>query len=527
MLSRHHATFAFPKPHKADTSVDFTAASCQCRLHRRTRERWRPSRMHCPRRLTSGTRDRTMESDSELVSGQGLWRCLGLAEALTYRTALALAVISESWDDDFVFRPTESSSSSRSSGSSLPGDFSPTSTSTTSRRLSAAPTDRGPLNGHETQLPLSATRTARHRESKWSLASADWTAWPDPDATITPSGRSTSRSTTHVHVAPSSSKTRRLQPCSSPKFASSPPFTAQSHPCPASADAEVWRSSSPTPAEDISSSLTTREDDLATESDGEVAVAASEVESRSRSRSRPAPPLRSFGTRCKATRRVVWSHSGEGDARPASVKAISAVETPGRNSSQVSFAPTESDSAVHASRIDFTQFVGPGAALSPPSSSYSRKRKLVKKRPPEQQQTVTASLSALALSTDGTSERPLLAPSSFSTSSGDSARPVLGRAPSERPSADPTRSDRPLAVPTRPSLHPQKPRTPRTRSVTTPARSSGATIVIEKDWIGVESFPPPVRASPFAAPDRRPSLRLLRDRSASRSQRRRPAPDFA
>ena len=125
----------------------------------------------------------------------------------------------------------------------------------------------------------------------------------------------------------------------------------------------------------------------------------------------------------------------------------------------------------------------------------------------------------LGLSTDGISERPLLTPSSFSASLGDSTRTVLAPARSERPSADPTRFERPFVDPIRPFLHPQQPPTPRTRSVTTPARSSAAALADEKDWAGVESFAPPAQGSPsFAAPDRRPSLRRLRDRSTLESK---------
>lgn len=433
----------------------------------------------------------------------------GIAEALTRRTAFTLTAAPESWDDDFVFRPAEPSSSSTSNGSTLPGDFSPTSTPTTFRCPFGEPTAHAPLNGHETQPRLPVARAARHCESKWSLASSDGTASPDPDAKIAPPGREASKSihnASAVYMAPSSSKTRRLQPCSSQTLASA---TSPSPPCPATAHAEARRSSLSTPAEGSLTSPATHSDDLAIGLDGEEAIDSLEIESRSR----PGSPRRRSGTRRKETRRIDGSCAGEDGARSASVEAISAVDT---KSSQVSFASKEPASAAHAPRTESPHLVVPGADM-PRSSSHSRNRKLVKKRPQEQQQTVPISVSALGLSTDGTSERPLLAPSRFSTSSGGSLRTVLVPARSRRPFADPSRSERPFVDPIQPFLDSQQPRTPRTRSVTTPARSSGATIVDEKDWVDIDSFPPPIRESPsFATPDRRPSLRPLRDRATSR-----------
>lgn len=423
------------------------------------------------------------------------------------------AAASESWDDDFVFRPAERSSSSRSSPSTLPGDFSPTSTSTTSRRPFDQATAHHALDSHETQLPLSATRTARRRESKCSRASTDWTASPDRDAMIKPLRRAASESATDVHAAPSSTKTRRLQPCSSRKLASPIPCSTPS-PCPAFTDAEAQPSATPSLMADGFTGLATCESDLADESDGEVAVASLKVESKSR----PASPLQHFGTRHSKAYRVDGSSSTESNARLASVEAILADDKSSR--SQVPFAPKESNPAGHASRTESTQLEGLGADLSPPSSS-SRKRKLVKKRPPEQQQPVPASLSALALATDGTSD-----PSVFSNSSGGSTRTVSGRGPqSERPPVDPTRSEQSLGAPTRPSLPLPTICTPRTRSVTTPAQPNGTTAMGERDWMRVESFPAPVPASPpFAAPDRRPSWGLLHDRSVSETNSAAPTP---
>lgn len=307
-----------------------------------------------------------------------------MVEALTCRTVLAFAAASEFWDGDFVFRPAEPSSPSRSNGSTLPGDFSPTSTPTTFRCPFGEPTAHAPLNGHETQPRLPTARAARHCESKWSLAWSDGTASPDPDATIAPPGRSTPRSTTNVsaaYVAPSSSKTRRLQPCPSQKLASA---TSPSPPCPASANAEAQRSTTPSLTEGSSTSLTTREDDLAIVLDSEEAIASLEIESRSR----PGSPRRRSGTRRKETRRIDGSCAGEDGARSASVEAISAVDT---KSSQVSFASKEPASAVHALQTESPRLARPGADLLPPSSSHSRKRKLVKKRPPEREQPVSVS----------------------------------------------------------------------------------------------------------------------------------------
>lgn len=461
-----------------------------------------------------GERNARSNHGKRFKAGEQILRVIqGLAVELTCRSIHVLTAASESWDDDFVFRPAERSSSSRSSPSTLPGDFSPTSTSTTSRRPFDQATAHHALDSHETQVPLSATRTARRRESKCSRASTDWTASPDRDAMIKPLRRAASESATDVHAAPSSTKTRRLQPCSSRKLTSPIPCSTPS-PCPAFTDAEAQPSATPSLMADGFTGLATCESDLADESDGEVAVASLKVESKSR----PASPLQRFGTRHSKAYRVDGSSSTESNARLASVEAILADDKSSR--SQVPFAPKESNPAGHASRTESTQLEGLGADLSPPSSS-SRKRKLVKKRPPEQQQPVPASLSALALATDGTSD-----PSVFSNSSGGSTRTVSGWGPqSERPPVDPTRSEQSLGAPTRPSLPLPTICTPRTRSVTTPAQPDGTTAMGERDWIRVESFPAPVPASPpFAAPDRQPSWGLLHDRSVSETNSAAPTP---
>ncbi|EMS19365.1 uncharacterized protein RHTO_04557 [Rhodotorula toruloides NP11] len=195
------------------------------------------------------------------------------------------------------------------------------------------------------------------------------------------------------------------------------------------------------------------------------------------------------------------------------------------NASQVSFASTASAFALRRDG-SARQYEGRGA-----DATAGRKRKLVKKRPVStvvgEQESLTAS--SLGLSNDGTSERPLLAPSIFSTSSGgssypDSNRTVLTRSRSTRPmpslafareSGDeggtrgttrPTTRQRAVANPPRPTS---------AATVSPRKGEKGQVVELDREWLGVVPFPPSPRAS-LEAPPPGPSLPTSASRSSLR-----------
>ncbi|BGO96893.1 hypothetical protein NBRC10513v2_000832 [Rhodotorula toruloides] len=195
------------------------------------------------------------------------------------------------------------------------------------------------------------------------------------------------------------------------------------------------------------------------------------------------------------------------------------------NASQVSFASTASAFALRRN-VSARQYEGKGA-----DATAGRKRKLVKKRPAStvvgEQESLTAT--SLGLSTDGTSERPLLAPSIFSTSSGgssypDSNRTVLTRSRSTRPMPSlPFAQESGDEGGNRGTTRP----TTRHRSVTNPHRpistatvsprkgEKGQVVELDREWLGVVPFPPSPRASLDASPPE-PSLPTSASRSPLR-----------
>ncbi|BGP29118.1 hypothetical protein JCM10296v2_000856 [Rhodotorula toruloides] len=230
--------------------------------------------------------------------------------------------------------------------------------------------------------------------------------------------------------------------------------------------------------------------------------------------------------------------SGRARSRQPSRSAVSAVTTPSKsyispstrpvspvdsilggdktrwNASQVSFASTASAFALRRDG-SARQYEGRGA-----DATAGRKRKLVKKRPAStvvgEQGSLTAS--SLGLSNDGTSERPLLAPSIFSTSSGgssypDSNRTVLTRSRSTRPMPSlPFAQESGDEGGNRGTTRP----TTRHRSVTNPPRpistvtvsprkgEKGQVVELDREWLGVLPFPPSPRASLDASPPEPP-----------------------
>ncbi|GJN91879.1 hypothetical protein Rhopal_004904-T1 [Rhodotorula paludigena] len=170
-------------------------------------------------------------------------------------------------------------------------------------------------------------------------------------------------------------------------------------------------------------------------------------------------------------------------------------------------------------------------------ASQGKKRKLTKKRPASGLADEThemLSQSALGLADDGTSERPLLAPSIFSTSSGGSSVPssnrtVLTRARSQY---HPTL---PFAQDSEDEVARGTARAPRQRSATGPVSSShlatpaknekGEVVELDKEWLGVVPFPPSPRPSTDqpepVTPTRsgpRPTSRMLRKASGAQTK---------
>ncbi|GAA6000336.1 uncharacterized protein JCM10292_001464 [Rhodotorula paludigena] len=219
-------------------------------------------------------------------------------------------------------------------------------------------------------------------------------------------------------------------------------------------------------------------------------------------------------------------------SRPVSpVESILGGDRSRWNTSQVSFASNASAFALRRSAPKApsgeTFVAGAGA-----DASQGKKRKLTKKRPASGLADETSEMlsqSALGLADDGTSERPLLAPSIFSTSSGGSSVPssnrtVLTRARSQY---HPTL---PFAQDSEDEVERGTARAPRQRSATGPVSSShlatpaknekGEVVELDKEWLGVVPFPPSPRPSTDqpepVTPTRstsRPTSRMLRKAS--------------
>ncbi|BGP45036.1 hypothetical protein JCM10450v2_000853 [Rhodotorula kratochvilovae] len=162
------------------------------------------------------------------------------------------------------------------------------------------------------------------------------------------------------------------------------------------------------------------------------------------------------------------------------------------NASQVSFASTASAFALRSGPPS-----GFAAGASGADASQGKKRKLTKRRPSSGILPSASSHDALSAPSLATNDRPLLAPSIFSTSSGGSSQPsssgrtILSRARSYH-----------RAQPTLPFAEDSDvERPPRQRSVTNPtqqqqaASERGQVVELDTEWLGVVPFPPSPRPS--------------------------------
>ncbi|GAA5895515.1 hypothetical protein JCM5296_006786 [Sporobolomyces johnsonii] len=181
---------------------------------------------------------------------------------------------------------------------------------------------------------------------------------------------------------------------------------------------------------------------------------------------------------------------GQQHRRPVSpVESILGDRVGRWNTSQVSFASSASAFGLHQSSTPTTGgYESPGAE----GTMKGRKRKLVKKRPGAGDDREMLSPSALGLSTDGTSERPLLSSrsSESGTSSGPSSSRTLQRQHRQAPSL-------PFAQDS--DIENGRRRPNRQRSATAPQHQlqneRGEVIELDPDWLGVIPFPPSPRAS--------------------------------
>ncbi|GAA5941160.1 hypothetical protein JCM1841_000786 [Sporobolomyces salmonicolor] len=231
---------------------------------------------------------------------------------------------------------------------------------------------------------------------------------------------------------------------------------------------------------------------------------------------RPALPRKAGGS----TRRSIVTPPSAGNCARASTlmghqhrRPVSPVESilgdrVGRwNTSQVSFA-----SSASAFGLPQSSTPAPGGYESPDADGTmkGRKRKLVKKRPGAGDDRDMLSPSALGLSTDGTSERPLLSShsSGSGTTSGPSSSSTLQRQHRQAPSL-------PFAQDS--DVENGRRRPTRQRSATAPQHQlqneKGEVVELGPDWLGVIPFPPSPRASldapilPFPSTPSRSSLR--------------------
>ncbi|GAA5851577.1 hypothetical protein JCM9279_006904 [Rhodotorula babjevae] len=182
--------------------------------------------------------------------------------------------------------------------------------------------------------------------------------------------------------------------------------------------------------------------------------------------------------------------------RPVSpVDSILGADRSRWNASQVSFASSASAFALRSAAPQGAFVAGPGADAT---HGQGQKRKLTKRRPSSGLSPGSSAHDHLVAGSLGTaSDRPLLAPSIFSNSSGGSSQPSSSRTVLHRARSYPRPP--PPALPFADDSDAE--RAPRQRSVTNPVQQHGVVErgqvveVEDPEWLGVMPFPPSLRAS--------------------------------
>ncbi|GAA6056258.1 hypothetical protein JCM3770_007280 [Rhodotorula araucariae] len=260
---------------------------------------------------------------------------------------------------------------------------------------------------------------------------------------------------------------------------------------------------------------TTTEGEEDDEDDGQTTGAElSEFSGDEDSGRRERGPRNGRGSAMKGGARIAYAITPSTSFATSSTRPVSPVESilggdrSRWNASQVSFASTASAFVLR----------GPSrSGIGVADASPGKKRKLTKRRPSSGVAPRSSSHDALTAPSLEMNNRPLLAPSRFSTSSGGSSQPsssgrtVLSHARSYQRS----QPSLPFAADS------DVERAPRQRSVTNPAQRTGSergqVVELDSEWLGVVPFPPTPRPSverreaPSAPPT--PSRRSLRSPS--------------